>query len=613
MNVKKLIKILIFVSFAVMFSQTAFAYTVITSPIDSRPISNSYFQKLTKIHNDTFYTVDSSSLDMFTGSPDDHFADSAAVRKQICKYVERNNNSDTAVILNMSSYITGGLIGSRCGKSYSNTDESVKELFSLISEYNKPKYYIILAMPRNLPETRGQKIWPDNKKIKGLGAFYVKYNGKNKYIEDNYSYVTPSQFLMEYSYVCNKKEELGENALSKWEKDYIDFAYKNYVRNKEYAPYIEQYITPFEKTAQLGETLIRWQRVGRIGEIIFGNDDLQLPDFISYALSSLDSSWIQTENGSPIKYSFSRTYMTSGKESIQNYLIRTYSDSECRLALEGKSKNINFIFGMDELPQLTYARFLAQKTGKCADFNIIYKTKSLSAGYYDVFTPSNLLNNALNFVSSGNTQKTSPISVYVCDYGSNPNFDEICKMIYNDKNKTSLIELYTNDTLSGKNEVFKTLLQNSVSNRKNKGICDLSSFSAWNTNANAIGLGIAHSQVYMLSLSDCKDTENLAESQEEVLIQHAIDDGLYYGNGRHVLQNESYTPSLSEMNNSEKLKTVTEFDTVKKAFINKRICINGDLYYISDVADVKLSFPWKRLFDCDADVKVSIKKIKILS
>lgn len=613
MNIKKVIKTSIFVFFAVMFSKPAFAYTVITSPIDSRPVSTTYFKKLTAIHNDTFFTVDSSCLDMFNGSSVDHFADSAKVRKQIYEYVERNNNPDTAVILNMSSYATGGLLGSRCAQNYSDINEAIKELFALISEYHKPKYYIVLAMPRNLPETRGQQIWPDNKKIKGLGTFYIKYNGDNGYIGRNYSYVTPSQFLMEYSYVYNKKEELGENALSKWEKDYIDFADKNYVRNAEYAPYITQYITPFEKTAELAQTLIRWQRAGRIGEIIFGNDDLQLPDFVSYAYSNLESNWIQTENQSPVKFSFSRTYMTSGKDSIQNRFISTYSKDECQLALDGKSKNINFIFGMDEIPQLIYARFLAQKTGKCADFDIKYNAQNSSSGDYDVCAPSKLIKSAVNFVSSGDTEKTDLISMYVCDYGLHNDFDDICKKIYNDKNKTSLIELYTNDTLSGKNEVFKTLLQNSLTNSKNKGIFDLSSFSAWNTNANAIGLGIAHSQVYMLSLSDCKDSKKFVQSQEEVLIQHVLDDGLYYGNGRSVLQSKNYIPSAMDMVNSETLKSVIGFDTVKKAFYDKRIKINGTLYRISDVTADKIAFPWKRLFNCETDVTVSTEKLKTLS
>jgi len=608
MNIKKVMAVFLFLFSAAVFPKAALAHTVITAPVDSRPVSNTYLKKLAAIHSDSLYTVSADVLDLFTGSASDHFADSAGVRKQILSYTDKNDNSDTAVILNMSTYITGGLIGSRCAANYVNTDSALNELSSLTDRYKNPKYYVVLAMPRNLPETRGQKIWPDDKPLAGIGYFYVNRNGKNDYISANFASVTPSQFLMEYGYVYNKRSELGRNKLSPWEKDYIDYVEKNYVNNPSYSLYIRQYITPFKKTASLAKTLLQWQKSGRIDEVVFGNDDLQAPEFISYAFSNLDKSWIPAENQSPVKYSFSRAYMSTDSESVKNSLINIYSKNEYRLALAGKSTNANFIFGMDEIPQLVYARFLSQKSDAHAEFNIVSNSAAPRSADYDVLAPSSLINNTVSFVSAQTAKSAGPISVFVCDYGSGLDVNGTCKKIYAKTEPVSLIELYTNDTVNGKNEVFKTLLNNAETGSGYKGIFDLASFSAWNTNANAIGLGIAQSEVYMLSLNQSTDTAAFAKAQQEVLLQHVLDDGLYIANERQLLRLKNYIPSASEMQNSEKLKAGIYFDTVKAALCKSRIDINGGLYQITDVSAEKIAFPWKRIFDCEADVSVTLAK-----
>ena len=93
------------------------------------------------------------------------------LERRVRENVKNVSSKDTTVIINASSYFTGGLIGSRCASQYQNTDEALKELLSLVTDYPQPKYYVNIAMPRNLPESRGQEIWPDDEKIKGLGAF----------------------------------------------------------------------------------------------------------------------------------------------------------------------------------------------------------------------------------------------------------------------------------------------------------------------------------------------------------------------------------------------------------------------------------------------------------
>ncbi len=603
-----------FTIFSLLFACAAYAAPVVTSPIDSRPVSNDYLENLVSLNGDTLYTVPAENLDLFT-SDVEKFADSELVRASVRENVKNHPNSDTTVIINASTYFTGGLIGSRCAQQYENTDEAVKELFSLISDYPKPKYYVNIAMPRNLPETRGQEIWPDNNKITGIGEFFLKYNpdySDYDTVYEKYSLVTPQQFLMEYGYVYNKRLELGEDALTDWEKDYLEFAERQYVNNDTYSQYIKNYITPFEKTADICENLIRWQRVGRISELIIGNDDLQLPDSISYFFSNGEN-WVQLENGTPIKFSFSRTYMTSGENSVVNRMTKTYSKEETALALEGKSDNINFIFGMDEIPHLIYARSLAQRAGHSVNIEIINFKNNKVAADYDVITPSRLLEYDKNFVSAGLEPYGRKFRLFVFDYGVCSEDD--LKNVMNEMSKasqqgeTGLIELYTYGTLTGKNFLFNTLLENSANKTGSIGISDLSCFSAWNTNANAIGLGIANAQTYVISKKSTNNFKTFAENQMKILAQHIFDDGIYYGRIREYLTSEGYSPTHDDMTESPYLCSLFNSDLVSRAFEGKRFKIDGRTAGIFNLKLKNAYFPWGRLFDCATEISCDVKEI----
>ena len=604
--------------FLLLFSVTVFAASVITSPIDSRPVSNSYLEKLVKLNNDTLITVPEEYLDIFT-SDTEKFADSALVREAVRQNVRNKSDKDTTVIINASSYFTGGLIGSRCAREYQNTDEALKELLSLVTDYPQPKYYVNIAMPRNLPESRGQEIWPDDEKIKGLGAFYLEYNPDCKDFEkinQSFSMVTPTQFLMEYGYVYNKKTESGSVSLTPWEKDFLDYCDKNYVTSSVYGQYIKNYITPFEETAKICESLMRWQRAGKIDEIIIGNDDLQLPDSISYFYSQ-GASWIPLENSTPVKYSFSRTYMSVGINSIKERMKRSYGEEETQKALTGKGESINFIFGMDEIPHLIYARSVAQRNGYCANINIVNYNSSTIAADYDVLAGSALAQNALNFVSANLEIKGNQCDVFVYDYSSgseNEKYDFINSITnsLNNGNNASLVELYTYQTISsGNNYIFKELLDNSANKNKDSGITDLTSFSAWNTNANALGLGIAHSEVFMLASQKDIDIKSFAQNQANILLQHVFDDGIYYGQLREQFTKEGYAPSKEEMEQSSCLVSALNADKVLNAFKGMYVTANGKSAVITKAELEKAAFPWQRLFDCQIESSCQAAEVKL--
>ena len=101
------------------FSTGVFAHTVINIPLDSRPVSYEYFDNLSRIGGDNCITVSKDNLDYFSNdTTKNHLGNSLAVRDEVYNLVLNNNNKDTTVIINTSSYVTNGLVGSRCGVNY---------------------------------------------------------------------------------------------------------------------------------------------------------------------------------------------------------------------------------------------------------------------------------------------------------------------------------------------------------------------------------------------------------------------------------------------------------------------------------------------------------------
>lgn len=611
------ISILLAILFTFFMSITAIGATLITAPIDSRPISMEYLENLTSLAGDEFFTVDKKVLDYFSDNPSkNRFADSKEVRKQIGELVKKNNSEDTTVLINTSSYVTGGLVGSRCAPNYDDYESALSDFRNLLTKYPKPTYYVNLAMPRNLPETRNNTIWPNDEKIRGLGYYYLKYNKNSDakdYIVKKFYRVTPIQMLMEWGYTKNKKEELGQNSLTPWEKDYLEHIESTYQHSTTYAPYLEAYQIPFERTAALFESLLRWQKNGLLDEIIIGNDDFQLPDFINYMYkNSKETDWIPMENNSPIKFSFSRTYMTSGKNSIYNRLENMYGTQAAQKAMSGSHNKINFIFGMDEIPQLIYARDLSKRKQITTQLEPIVFGESQKVADYDVLNAQSLLNNAINFTKSAENETDSLFSLYLVDYNTiqENEIQEILNQM-NDSyknNSVGLIELYSADVLSnGTNAVLQNLLSKNGDETEISAI-QLACYSAWNTNANAIGLGVAHAQVYGIT-KQFDVTPSFLESQIKILGQHILEDGSYILHTKRQLNREAFQPENKDTLISASLYDMLQPDSFIKAFKNQKYSIGNQIYQVDSCSLVDYNFPWGRLFDCYLELKVQVSAL----
>ena len=180
---------------------------------------------------------------------------------------------------------------------------------------------------------------------------------------------------------------------------------------------MDNYKRIFESTAEIFKSIMRWQRVGLLTEIIIGNDDLQLPDFISYMYNNSENTkWINSINGSPIKYSFSRHYIKSDNESIYANIERQYGKDEAIKAEQGISQNVNILCGMDEIPQLIYASDVLKRNNIYTDIKF-YGTENLSSvDSYDVKNANEILNIYSQYVKRNGNEKGETLHMFICDY-----------------------------------------------------------------------------------------------------------------------------------------------------------------------------------------------------
>ncbi|MCD8215611.1 MAG: DUF4127 family protein [Clostridiales bacterium] len=567
---------------------------IFTAPIDSRPVSTDYLEALAAVSGDGFTCVTEDSLDYFSGKGEgDHIGDSASVREQIYNMASENNSEDSTFIINLTSYLTGGLVGSRSGVNYGESSEAAAALEKLMTDFPLPNYYINMSMPRTLPDSRFGDIWTTEKAYPGLGSFYLKANpdsGRALEISTNYSRVSAAQFLLEWSYVKNH-QAMGE--LTDWETAFLKCFTANFENKDPYRQYLNSYKSPYESIAEAGAKLMKLYKKGCDFELIISEDDFQLPDFIIY---------LNDDNllGDDIKYSFALNYM---QNTLYGEAKDVYGVTELEKALEGKGTHINFIFGTDEVPQLIYARDLSKRTGIIPSLNLKSENAVSSVAKFDVMSAEEVMASAVNFVCAGKRRAVRQTDIFLFDYNGEKNYSAFVNSMetdYNKGNDIALIELYTtNQTAAGENYLFNILKERSL-NGYNFGFHSLAAYSAWNTTANAVGLGVADAAVYSVN-RELKNDKAFVKAALEVLLVHGLEDGWYNCNGKRQLY--GYYPYYDE-NNVEKLRGILEESGLAEAFENKSYETSEGMFTTEKAEISECNFPWNRTFECYIDVNI---------
>lgn len=581
---------------AVLFTAIpVFGAEIFTAPIDSRPVSTEYLGRLAEISGDGFTCVSADSLDFFSGKGDgDHIGDSPSVREQIYDMAKNNNSADSTFIINLTSYLTGGLVGSRSAVNYSDSGEAAEALEKLMTDFPLPNYYINITMPRTLPDSRFGAVWTDEKKYEGLGSFYIKANSGCENISEiaeNYGRVTASQLLLEWSYVKNH-QAMGE--ISDWEEEFLRYFNLNFETKDPYRQYLNSYRRPYEKIAELGGKLMKLHKKGVKFELIISQDDFQLPDFIVYLN---DSSLLSDE----MKYSFALNYM---QNTLYDDAKESYGGEELNRALEGRGKYINFIFGTDEVPQLIYARDLSKRSGVIPSLFLKEENTVSSVSKFDVNSPAEIFKSAVNFVSAGTVRAVKQTDIFLFDYSGNINFSSFVNSMETDfkkGNDIALIELYTTaQTTTGENHLFKILADRSRQG-SGFGFHSLAAYSAWNTTANAIGLGVANAAVYSINKNSGCNKE-FTQAALKMLLTHGLEDAVYNCSGKRQLY--GYYPYYDE-NSSEKLRGILEESDLLSAFSGREYETSEGIYKVENVEISECYFPWNRTFECFVDLNIN--------
>ena len=120
-------------------------------------------------------------------------------------------------------------------------------------------------------------------------------------------------------------------------------------------------------------------------------------------------------------------------------------------------------------------------------------------------------------------------------------------------------------------------------------LSQLAAYNGWNTADNAVGYAIAQGL-----LAPAMDEH----SKSKLLRQRLIDDWFYQSNARRSVSDEL------EKHNREDLKYdlgVAEKPVLQAITYNCQTLV--DKYSFTKGTKFKLSFPWKRLFEVDVEVK----------
>ena len=162
----------------------------------------------------------------------------------------------------------------------------------------------------------------------------------------------------------------------------------------------------------------------------------------------------------------------------------------------------------------------------------------------------------------------------------NKNFVGILGQLLRSGRNVSLADIsYSNGADNG----FMSLLANSIN------LQPLAAYNGWNTADNAVGYAIAQGLI-------ARDMSS--EARSRLLRQRLIDDWFYQSNARRSISNEL------EKHNREDLKydlATEEKNILQQITADCQSMANS--YSITRGTKFTLSFPWKRLFEVDVEVK----------
>lgn len=267
--------------------------TFINVPLDSRPVGRDTVQYLATAAGYDYYEI-TSGLDSASGDTTYRIGNPTSIQNSLTSTVRNHNYTDTTVVINTSSYFHGGLVANRTPSTYENMDQKINTLKNLITSYTRPEYYVIMQIPRSIPDGR-VLAYPSGitstTKVDGLEAYYNKSIGKAAVQE------TFDQAVLNWSYIYYSIKDGNAQPSDAYVRNFFaDFYTK-------YKTYLDQYIAVFDQSyAYLNQLYIMKDRDYDFS-LVIASDYYPASDFITRNTGKSGFSWIKTDsNGELIRY-----------------------------------------------------------------------------------------------------------------------------------------------------------------------------------------------------------------------------------------------------------------------------------------------------------------------
>ena len=118
---------------------------------------------------------------------------------------------------------------------------------------------------------------------------------------------------------------------------------------------------------------------------------------------------------------------------------------------------------------------------------------------------------------------------------------------------------------------------------------------------------MAGAQVCAIAQETTNSPATYAANKVNVLLQHALEDGVYTVQTKRLLSNAGYKPTTEELEESPKLRESLLDNNVVSVFENSTLDIKGKTYEVTNISIDKCGFPWARTFDCILDINTEVK------
>ena len=599
--------------------------TIINVPIDSRPVSRINFGDLVGATEYEYIEI-SDGLDNMGKNTDvegkyahgDHNKVWQELRKAI--FSRDDENSDTIVLLNLSSYFFDGLIETRNWSAYDDMEGKISELETILSQYPNPKYYVIMPIPRIRPDFRTIE-YPDGTNQNTKIATPVGFEDTQNIIDtsENSNSISFEEAVMIWQYTRGL-QNCTDIEYSKMPKDLQTWCNTLYT---EYGEFLENYWSIFTKTYEYIQKINELQLQPNINfEYIICCDDYENPrKKNNIPTNEYMEKYLYDDQNKFIRY--------SGAEQILREIEKKNSDTD-------KQNDINAVLwsGLDEIDHVILARELIKNNNTKMEIEFLdpvtkKELKDISEiwGYRGGYERENIgdsLTNRYNYINelcAGNNQEK--IKLYIAIESANPMSEEEAKKakqnVY-DALKESKGQ-FTVGIVS--NEMNKNYFNELCLGKEENGIFSFPSFTSWGTHDNSYGIAIANTTVHALLQKQIREegmTKTLRERLKyynKVKLRNILEDAVYNNIIKpQVDYNEQAIKDLlsSGLYKGYSLSKAIVYSNADpasginllKEYENNNMQI-GNVQYVLEKPTINATNPWYRQYE----VRVEIESISV--